>query len=334
MPALDFNTGWYSHLLPCCALVLLSAALSAAAQPVLPAATPVEPVRIVVPYVNGDVEDVLAREIFATPDKSARRPFLVDNRPGGTGHHGAEVVARAKPDGSVVLFAPFSYYAAEAVLYQLHYDPVADFTPVTLAANAPQLLFAHPSLPVKSVGELIAFAKAQPGQVKWGWHNQNAFTELQTDMFWAMTGIKVGRTSHSDANSVMLELLGGRIELTFDGIVGTLSLIKSGKLRPLAVSGSRRAAAQPDVPTIAQSGIKGYEADYWYALLAPEGTDLRTVSELREDFSRRISTDDVKKRLLSHGVETAGNLSADLATIMRAESAKWAKVFAQMRTPK
>jgi tripartite-type tricarboxylate transporter receptor subunit TctC len=265
----------------------------------------------------------------------ARRPLVVENRPGDIGHHGAEVVARARPDGQMLLFAPVSHYAAAANLYRdLHFDLLADFAPVTLVAYAPQTLVAHPSLPVKSAADLITISKAQPGQIIWASNGENLLSRLQLDMFSNLSGMKVDRIAFDNSGAALSELLTGRVALMFESIVTTLPHIRSGKLRAIAVSGAERSSALPQVPTMAQAGVKGFEANYWYGILAPEGTDQTIVQQLHDDFAKAVNTEAVRKRLLSYGIEAGASSPAEFAKIMRAEVATWAKVMAQVRTPK
>jgi tripartite-type tricarboxylate transporter receptor subunit TctC len=325
MPALLF-TGFTFVL-------LLAMAQPATAQPAPPSAT-APPVRVVVPFLNGDFEDRIARIIVDYLKKNARRAFVVENRPGGFAYHGAEVVARARPDGGMVLFAPLVYYATESILFQVRYDLLTDFTPVTLVANAPQVLLAHPSLPVKTVNDLITLLKTQPGQVKWGVHDEIALPGLQTDLFRLLSGAKVDSITYRDGARVISQLLEGEIALAFHSLDAALPHITAGRLRALAVSGAQRSALLPQVPTMTQSGIKEHEADYWYAILAPDGTDAATVAALRDDFARAVASDEVRKQLLALGIEALSSTPADLGRLIRAELAKWRRVAEQARPAK
>jgi tripartite-type tricarboxylate transporter receptor subunit TctC len=305
------------------------AALCGSLFGLLPCATAQQsaPVRVVVPFFQGDFEDLFARMVVTQVELSARRPLVVENRPGDEAHFGAEVVARAKPDGSTLLFAPVVHYAAAAALYSgLHFNLVSDFTPIALVANAPQVLAAHPSLPVKSVGELIVLAKAQPTQLKWGAHDDNLVSRLQLDMFGNASGLKLETVRHKNVEIAYSELLAGRVALMFDSVVATLAHVKAGRLRALAVTGAQRAAVLPQTPTMAQAGVKGYEADYWYGILAPDSVDRPTVTRLQGDFTKALGVDDLRKRLLAHGIESSNGSAEELVKILRTETAKWPDV--------
>jgi len=315
-------------ILPALALAALIAALSmtsaiAQAQPY-----PLQPVRIIVPFAGGDLADNVARIVVRKLNENSTRPFAVENNPGDDGHFGAELVAKASPDGYTLLFAPIADYAAAASLRaRLHYDLLADFTPVTLIADAPQLLVAHPSLPVKSVATLIALAKARPGQLGWASHGKASLSQLELEMFRGLSGISVNRTPFDDSSAALPALLVGDAELLFDSLAATLRHIKAGRLRAIAVAGSKRARALPELPTVAAAGVKGFASDHWYAMLAPEGIEMPVVSRLNDDFAKTIGAGDVNERLLSLGFETRRSTPAELAALMRDDVAKWAKVI-------
>lgn len=290
--------------------------------------------RIIVPYPGDDLEDRAARIVVRKLADTSGHAFAVDNNPGDNGHFGAEIVAKALPDGYTLLFAPLANYAAAASLRaRLHYDLLADFTPVTLIANAPQLLVVHPSLPVKSVAALIALAKARPGQIRWASHGSASLSQLELEMLRGLSSIRVNSVPFAERRAALPALLVGDAELLFDSLAATLSHIKAGTLRAIAVAGSKRARALPELPTVAAAGIKGFESDHGYALLAPEGTELTVISRLNADFSRAIGASDVGERLLSLGFETLRSTPAELAAIMRDDVAKWARVIkaAKMR---
>lgn len=317
-----------SHHLSLHAAILAASALqmttaAAQAQPVAS-----RPVRIIAPFPGNDLEDRVARIVVRKLVATSGHPFAVDNNPGDNGHFGAEIVAKALPDGYTLLFAPIASYAAAASLRaRLHYDLLEDFTPVTLIANAPQLLVVHPSLPVKSVAALIALAKARPGQIRWASHGSASLSQLELEMLRGLSGISVNSVPFADRRAALPALLVGDAELLFDSLAATLPHIKAGTLRAIAVAGSKRARALPELPTVAAAGIKGFESDHSYALLAPEGIESSAVSRLNADFSKAIGAGDVGEHLLSLGFEARRSTPAELAAILRDDVAKWAKVI-------
>ena len=289
---------------------------------------PSQPVRIIVPFLGSELPDNVARIVVRKLDEKSGHRFTVENNPGDDGRFGAEIVAKAHPDGYTLLFAPITGYAAAAALHaRLHYDLLADFTPVTLIASAPQLLLAHPSLPVKSVAMLIALAKARPGEIRWASHGNASLSQLEREMFRALSGISVNRTPLNESGAALSSLLVGDADLLFDSLAATLPHIKAGRLRAIAAAGSKRARALPELPTVAAAGIQGFEADHWYAILAPEGVEMPVVSKLNGDFAKAVDAGDVGERLLSLGFETQRSTPAALAAIMRADVAKWAKII-------
>jgi tripartite-type tricarboxylate transporter receptor subunit TctC len=285
-------------------------------------------VRIIVPFLGGDLADQAARIVVGKLGEKPDRVFAVANNPGDNGHFGAEIVAKARPDGYTLLFAPLATYAAAAGLRaRLHYDLLADFTPVTLIANEPQLLVVHPSLPVKSVATLIALAKARPGEIRWASHGNASPSRLELEMFSGLSGISVTPIRFRESSAALPALLVGDADLLFDSLAATLTHIKAGRLRAVAVAGSKRARALPELPTVAGAGIKGFESDHWFALLAPEGIEMPVVSRLNDDIAKAVGAGDVSERLLSLGFETHRSTPAELAAIMRTDVAKWAKVI-------
>jgi len=289
---------------------------------------PSQPVRVIVPFLGDDLADRVARIVIRKLGEESGRAFAVENNPGDNGHFGAEIVAKARPDGYTLLFAPIAEYAAAASLRaRLHYELLADFTPVTLIANSPQLLVAHPSLPVKSVATLLTLAKARPGQIRWASHGNASLSRLELEMFSLLSHVSVNGILFRDGSAAMPSLLVGDAELLFDSLAATLPHIKAGKLRAIAAAGSKRARLLPELPTMAAAGIKGFESDHWYAILAPEGVDAPVVSRLNDEFGKAIAADDVSERLLSIGFETRRSTSAELAAILRNDVAKWAKVI-------
>lgn len=315
---------------PLWALALLAVAPFALAQPTPVAPANSQPVRIVVPYYATDYEDSLARIVFGQPDKTARRPYVIANLPGDNAHFGAEVVAKSRPDGQTLLFAPMVDYAAAVSQYsKMHYDLLAEFTPVTLVANAPHALVIHPALRITTIANVIALAKARPGQINWGSYGPTSLSRLEMEMFAQLGGIKVDGEPANNRSVGISELLSGNSALLFDSIGTVLPYSQSGKLRVLAVASAKRSPALPQVPTVAESGVREFEADYWYCILAPEGVDPATIKIFNEDLSRAVNSDEARKRLLSYGIEARASTPAELAKIMHSEVAKWAKVIKQ-----
>lgn len=306
------------------ALALLTAVFAA---PALPADT-TRPVRIVVPFLGGELFDSVTRIVVDKLNVSRGQPYVIENHPGDDSHFAAELVAKAQPDGYTLLFAPVVHYAAAASLrVKLHYDLLADFTPVTLIANAPHVLVAHPAVPAKSIAAVLAFEKAKPGQMKWASRGKTSLSQLELEMFSGLSGITINSTPFSDSGAAPPELLVGNVDILFDSITATLPHIKSGRLRAIAVAGSKRSPALRGLPTVAEAGIRGFEADHWYGILAPEGVDMSVAGRLNDVFARAVSASDVRERLMSYGIETRSSTPAQLAKIMRDEVAKWAKVI-------
>ncbi len=313
---------------PVMALAALVAALStmdALAQAQLHSS---RPVRIIVPFLGDDPADRVVRIVVKKLDEKSAYPFAVENNPGDNGHFGAEIVAKARPDGYTLLFAPIASYAAAAGLRaRLHYDLLVDFTPVTLIASAPQLLVVHPSLPVKSVATLIALAKAKSGQIRWASHGNASLSQLELEMFSALSGISVNRIAFNDSSAALPTLVVGDVEVLFDSLAATLPYIKAGRLRALAAAGSKRARALPELPTMPEAGIKGFKSDHWYAMLAPEDTETPVVSRLNAEFGTAVDAGDVSEHLFALGFETRRSTPAELAAIMRGNVAQWATVI-------
>ena len=310
-------------------LALVTAALATHALPAANApADAARPVRIMVPFLGGSLSDSVARIVAKKVADHTGRPFSVENRPGDDGHFGAEIVSKAEPDGYTALFAPITNYAVAVNLQTIrHYDLANDFAPVTLIANAPHVLVAHPSLPIRSIGELIVAARSKPGQLRWASHGPRSLSQLETEMFRRLTGVKATSVPYASSAKALPELLAGNVDLLFDSIAGTLPHIQSGKLRGIAVASARRSPALARLPTVAEAGVKGYEANYWYGLLLPDGVSQVIIDRLQRDFATALGANDVKELLLRYGIEPHSSTPGELAKIMHGEIAKWAKVI-------
>ncbi len=289
---------------------------------------PPQPVRIIVPFLGGDLADQAARIVVGKLGTKPGRVFAVENNPGDNGHFGAEIVAKSHPDGYTLLFAPLATYAAASGRRaRLHYDLLADFTPVTLIANMPQLLLTHPSLPVKSVAMLVALAKARPAEIRWASHGNASLSRLEREMFVLLSGVSINPPSFREGSAALTALMVGDADLLFDSLAATMPHIRAGRLRAVAAAGSTRTRALPELPTVAAAGVKGFESDHWYALLAPADVELRIVSSVNDEFGKAVDADGVSERLLSLGFETRRSTPAALAAIVRGDIAKWEKVI-------
>ena len=308
-----------------CALAAAVVAPGAFAQ--APAAYPTHPVRIVVPFPAGGTTDILARAVAQRFSEVFGQPFVVDNRPGAGGNIGAELVAKSAPDGYTLLMGTVGTHAINPSLYtNMPYDHVKDFTPVFLAAGVPNVLEVNPSLPVHSVAELVAYAKANPGKLNFASSGSGTSIHLSGELFRTMTGVTMQHVPYKGSAPALQDLVGGQVQLMFDNLPSSMALIKAGKLRALAVTSAHRSAALPDLPTIAESGYPAFEASSWFGLLAPAGTPAAIVNKLNAEGNQWLASADAKDKLLAQGAIAAGGSPDDFARHIAAETVKWAKV--------
>ena len=288
---------------------------------------PNKPVRIVVPFPAGGTTDILARAAAQKLSEAWNQPVIVDNRPGAAGNIGAELVAKAAPDGYTLLMGTVGTHAINASLYsKMPYDHVKDFVPVILVAGVPNVLVVNPNLPVKSMQELIDYAKANPGKLNFASSGNGTSIHLSGELFKTMTGVKMSHVPYKGSSPALTDLIGGQVDLMFDNLPSSLPFIKAGKLRALAVTSTSRAAALPDVPTIAESGVPGFEASSWFGLLAPAGTPRNVVTKVNGDVAKWLASPDAKEKLAAQGANVAGGSPEDFAKHIQTETAKWAKV--------
>lgn len=303
----------------------------AAAVPLLFAAThaqaawPERPITLVVPYTPGGVTDALARVVATALSERLKQPVVVDNRAGGGANIGAALVARANPDGYTLLMGSAATHAINVSLYKkLSYDPIKDFAPISLVAEVPNVLVVNPSVPVHSVKELIAYAKANPGRLNFGSSGAGGTIHLSGELFKSMAGVQMTHVPYKGSAPAVNDLLGGQIQVMFDSSV--VPYVKAGRLRALGVTSATRSSALPDVPTIAEAGLPGYEATAWFGVLAPAGTPEPVVTKLNTEISAVLRDPAVTKWMVGQGFEAAGGTPADFATHIRKETAKWARV--------
>jgi tripartite-type tricarboxylate transporter receptor subunit TctC len=286
---------------------------------------PTRPIRIIVPLSAG-AADTLARAIGQKLTEVSNQPVIVENRPGAGTTLGSDIVARATPDGYTLLMATFSH-AVNATFYRkLPYDTIKSFAAVTLVASAPNVLEVHPSVPARTTAELIALAKAQPGKLNFASAGNGSSSHLAGELFRMMSGINIVHVPYKGAAPALADLLGGHVQMSFDPLPSSLSNIKSGKLRALAVTTLSRSPSLSDVPTISESGIPGYELNGWSGLLVPAGTPARVVNFLNSHIVKILQMPDVKSRFTSMAFEVIGNTPEEFQGFIGREVDKWGKV--------
>jgi tripartite-type tricarboxylate transporter receptor subunit TctC len=288
---------------------------------------PSRPIRLVVPFPAGGTTDILARAVGHKLTEAWGQSVVVDNRPGAGGNIGSELVAKAAPDGYTLLMGTVGTHAINASLYaKMPYDNIKDFAPVILVAGVPNVLVVNPAVPVHSVQELIGYAKANPGKLNFASSGSGTSIHLSGELFKTLTGVQMSHVPYKGSAPALQDLVGGQVQLMFDNLPSALALIKSGKLRALAVTSTTRAAAIPDVPTVIESGVAGFEASSWFGVLAPAGTPSPIIAKLNAEIDKWLSSSDAKEKLVGQGANAAGGSPDDFSKHIAAETAKWAKV--------
>ena len=289
---------------------------------------PSRPVTLVVPFTAGTTSDVLARGLTDHLAKAIGQPVVVENRGGAGGNIGAGVVAKAQPDGHTILFATTGPGATNRLMYKnLPFDPQKDFTPVVLVGKSPVIVVARPDAPVKGVAELIAYAKVNPDKLTAGFPGNGTLGHVTGLLLMQRAGITIGQLQYRGSAAIMTDLIGGHIDLAMDSMAAYVPNIKEGKLKALAIAGTARWADLPDVPTVSESGLPGFDASVWYALVAPTGTPPVVVAKLNAATNDFLATPEAKAMFAKLGVHAAGGSPADLAAFVTAELAKWGPII-------
>ncbi len=305
------------------ASALIALALSSAQAQEYPS----RPIRIVVPFSPGGAVDGPMRVIAQEMSKRLGAGVIVENKPGAGATIGTEAVAKSPPDGYTLLLASQTN-AISATLYpKLAYDPVEDFVPISLIGREPGVLVVHPSLPVKTFQEFVAYVKERPGKIDYASSGNGSGQHLFTALLASMTGMKMNHIPYRGSGQATTDLLGGQVQMAIPGTAGMVGHIKAGKLRALAVTGATRSPQLPAVPTVMDSGVPGYEAYVWMGLLAPKGTPAPIVDKLQREVLRALATDEVKSYMASAGIEIVGSTPAEFGAFFRAEKDLWAKVI-------
>jgi tripartite-type tricarboxylate transporter receptor subunit TctC len=306
-----------------CALILALACAGANAQ-----AYPSKPIHLVVPYPAGGPLDIMARAIGQKLTEAWKQPVIVDNRAGAGGNIGADAVAKAAPDGYTLLMGAVATQAINPALYsKIPYDAARDFAAVALVAQVPNILVVNPAVPVKSVRELIELARAKPGTLNFASGSTGSTGHLAGELFKTMAGVDMVHIPYKGAAPATTDLLAGQVQLMFDNLANALPNVKAGKLRALAVTTLARSPAVPDLPTIAESGLPGFDLTTWFGLLVPAGTPPEIVAKLNAEVVRALNSNDMRERLQRMGAEPpANNTPEHFAAFIRSEAAKYAKV--------
>jgi tripartite-type tricarboxylate transporter receptor subunit TctC len=287
---------------------------------------PSKPIHIVVTFTTGGAPDILARLIGERLQATWGQSVIVDNKPGAGGNTGADSVAKAPPDGYTVVLGTVGTHSINGALYaKMPYDMVKDFAPVTLLATTPNMLVINNNVPAKTLQEFIALGKKE-GKMSFASSGSGTSIHVSGELFKTMTGIDMQHIPYKGRASAIPDLLGGRVTMMFDNMPSSLPLVRDGKLRALGVTSAKRSAAAPDIPTIAESGLPGFEAVSWFAMFAPANTPKPIVDKLQGEVSRILKSPEISKRLLEIGLDPVGGTPAELADYQKSEIAKWAKV--------
>lgn len=289
---------------------------------------PSKPIRFIVPFAAGGGTDFVARIAGQQLNEALGQPVVVDNRGGASGVIGTELAAKAAPDGYTLLLGsagPLSIQPGLSV--RLPYDPLKDFAPVTLVSSMPYVLVAHPSLPAKNVQELIALARAKPGQLNFGAPGSGTTTHLATELFKMLAKIDVVHVPYKGVAPALADLLGGQVQFMSGDLNTVMPQVKAGRLRALAVTGAQRSPIVPELPTIAESGLPGYAASGWFGVLAPAATPRSIITRLNAVIVKGLMSTEARERLAALGGEVVGNTPAEFAAYLRDDLAKWSRVI-------
>jgi tripartite-type tricarboxylate transporter receptor subunit TctC len=305
-------------------VLFAAAAMGTAAHAAQP--YPARSIRYIVPQAPGGSSDTLARIVVARLSESLGQQVVVDNRPGATGVIGAELVAKAPADGYTLIQVATSHATNPALGVKLPFDTLRDFAPITLLSQQPNVWIVHPSLPVRNIRELIALAKSRPGQIDFASSGTGGSQHLAGELLNVMAGIKLVHIPYKGSPPALIDVLGGRVPLMSSTLAPAMPHARNGKVRALAVTGAKRSSAAPDIPTVAESGLPGYEAIAWQGVLAPAGTPREAVQRLHAELVRVIAQQDARRMLAEQGYEPAGTSPEQFDAFIRTEIVKWFKV--------
>jgi len=312
------------------ALVLLACMFPATGQPY-----PTKPIRFLVPFPPGGGTDTMARTFGQKMTERLGQPVVIDNRPGAGGNIGAETAARALPDGYTIFLGGVGSHGINPnLMHKPPYDAIKDFAPVSLIASAPMLVIVPLSLPAKSMNDLVQLAKARPGELNFASSGAGTIAHLAAELLNSMAKIKLEHVPYKGTGPALTDLLGGRVHVMFNSTVSVMPQMRAGKVRALAMTAAKRSPALPDLPTVAESGVPGYEAASWYGVLAPAKTPRAIVMKLNSEVAHIAQLPEVRERLAADGADPGGNSPEEFGAYIRGELARWKVVIEQAKIPR
>ena len=308
-------------------LARLAAALALGAAALSHAQYPTRPIKLIVPFPPAGSTDISARALAGKLGERLGQPVIIENKPGAGGNIGSDVVAKAPPDGYTLVVGTVGTHAINSGLYsKMPYDPIRDFAPVVLLSTTPNVLVVPASFPANSVQDVIRLAKAKPGELTFASSGAGTSIHLSGEMFKSMAGLDMTHIPYKGSAPMLIDLLSGQVNMAFDNLSASMAYIKAGKLKALATTGAKRAAGLPDLPTVSEAGLTGYESTSWNAIYAPAGTPKEIVDKLNREANAVLQSPETRKYFTDQGAEAGGGTPAELAAFNRAEIAKWAKV--------
>jgi tripartite-type tricarboxylate transporter receptor subunit TctC len=307
-------------------LTFLAAAL-AVAPAALAQTYPTKTVRMIVAFPPGGTTDILARATAQKLTEAFGQQVVIDNRPGAGGNIGTELVARSPPDGYTLLASPGSTLTSNPAVYaKVPFDPVRDFAPVTIIAEVPNVLIVHPSLPVRTVKELIALAKARPGQLAYASTGAGQSTHLSAELFKQMARVDMIHVPYKGSAPALTDMVAGQVTVMFDNMPSCLPFVKAGRLKAIAVTSTKRSPTTPELPTVAEAALPGFDVTVWFSVLAPANTPRDIVTRLNGEIVKALKTPDMRERLSQQGAEPVGNTPEEFSAVIKRDLAKWSKL--------
>ena len=309
----------------------IAVAITCAAVPAVAQTYPAKPIRIVVPYVAGGATDITARQVGEKLSQRLGQPVIIDNRGGAGGNIGMELAAKSGPDGYTILLSAVGAFAVNPHLYKLNYDSLRDLAPIILVSTSSGVLAVHPSVPVKNVKELVTLAKSRPGELNYGSSGVGGFGHVSAALFAMMTGTKMIHVPYKSSGPALTDLMAGHIQLLFNNAISTVPQIKAGRGRALAVTSIKRTTAVPELPTIDEAGVKGYDHPSWLGIAAPAGTPKDIIAKLNSEFNAILKLPDIQQKNAAVGSDAVGGTPEYFGEYLKTETAKFGRVVKEAK---